>query len=91
LDGREVVLTGFAVPRGVRIELARLTIACRADDARAHRVRLVGDMGAPVPDTWLRVHGPLVPGSATAATGRVPALVVREVTVVAPPPDPYQY
>ncbi len=42
LDGREVVLTGFAVPRAGGVELARLTIMCCAADARVHRVRMAG-------------------------------------------------
>jgi uncharacterized repeat protein (TIGR03943 family) len=91
LDGREIVLTGFTVRRGAATELARLTIACCAADARPHRVRLVGDLGEHAPDTWLRVQGVLVPGSATTATGHVPALTVTAVTIIPPPPDPYEY
>jgi uncharacterized repeat protein (TIGR03943 family) len=91
LDGREVVLTGFVVRRGETTELARLTIACCAADARPNRVRLVGDVGDPAPDTWLRVQGVLQPGSATPASGHVPALTVTTATVVPTPPDPYEY
>jgi uncharacterized repeat protein (TIGR03943 family) len=91
LHGREVVLTGFAVRRGTTTELARLTILCCAADARPNRVRLVGDVGDPAPDTWLQVQGVLQPGSATAATGHVPAMTVTSVKTVPPPPDPYDY
>ncbi|MCX6463931.1 MAG: TIGR03943 family protein [Pseudonocardiales bacterium] len=91
LDGREVTLTGFAVRRGAAVELARLTIACCAADARPNRVRLVGDLGDPPPDTWLRVRGTLQSGSATAATGYVPAMTVAAAEVVDAPPDPYEY
>jgi len=94
LDGREVELTGFVVRRGAAVELARLTIACCAADARPHRVRLVGgadELGDPPPDTWLRVRGRVQSGSATAATGYVPALTVTAAGVVAAPPDPYEY
>ncbi|WP_300016486.1 TIGR03943 family protein [Pseudonocardia sp.] len=91
LDGREVTLTGFTVRRGAAVELARLTIACCAADARPNRVRLVGDLGDPPPDTWLRVRGTVQTGSATAATGYVPAMTVAAVEVVAAPPDPYEY
>jgi uncharacterized repeat protein (TIGR03943 family) len=91
LDGREVTLTGFAVRRGAAVELARLTIACCAADARPNRVRLVGDLGDPPADTWLRVRGTVQPGSATAATGYVPAMTVASVDVVDAPPDPYEY
>lgn len=91
LDGREVTLTGFAVRRGAAVELARLTISCCAADARPNRVRLVGDLGDPPQDTWLRVRGPVQTGSATAATGYVPAMTVAAVEVVDAPPDPYEY
>ena len=91
LDGREVTLTGFAVRRGAAVELARLTIACCAADARPNRVRLVGDLGDPAQDTWLRVRGTLQTGSATAATGYVPAMTVAAAEVVDAPPDPYEY
>ena len=91
LDGREVALTGFTVRRGAAVELARMTIACCAADARPQRVRLVGDLGDPAPDTWLRVQGVLQPGSATVAAGFVPALTVTSATVVPAPPDPYEY
>jgi uncharacterized repeat protein (TIGR03943 family) len=94
LDGRDVTLTGFAVRRGAAVDLARLTIVCCAADARASRVRLVGDLGGlgdVAPDTWLQVRGTLQPGSGTAATRHVPAMTVRSVEVVPEPADPYEY
>jgi uncharacterized repeat protein (TIGR03943 family) len=92
LDGREVELTGFVVRRGAAVELARLTIVCCAADARVHRVRLDGltDAASTTSDTWLRVCGTLVPGSATAV-GSVPALTVHRAEVVPAPPDPYEF
>jgi uncharacterized repeat protein (TIGR03943 family) len=91
LDGREVALTGFVVRRGAATELARMTIACCAADARPNRVRLVGGHGDVAQDTWVRVHGTVAPGSATAATGYVPALTVTSMEPVPQPPDPYEY
>lgn len=93
VDNREVTLTGFVVRRGDAVDLARLTIACCAADARATRVHLAGDLGAPAPasDTWLRVRGTVAPGSATAATGYVPTLTIIDTTVVPAPPDQYEY
>ena len=91
LDGREVTLTGFVVRRGAATELARLTIACCAADARPNRVRLAGDVGDHAADTWLQVRGVLQPGSATAANGHVPALTITSARTVPPPPDPYEY
>lgn len=92
LDGREVTVTGFVVRRGAAVDLARLTIACCAADARPNRVRLAGDLGIPAPasDTWLRVRGTVQPGSATVATGFVPALTVTATEIVTAPPDPYE-
>jgi uncharacterized repeat protein (TIGR03943 family) len=89
LHGREVVLTGFAVRRGADVELARMTIACCAADARPNRVRLAGDTGEPAADTWLQVRGVLEPGSTGA--DQVPTLAVTAVSPVAAPPDPYEY
>jgi uncharacterized repeat protein (TIGR03943 family) len=91
LDGREVALTGFVLRRGAATELARLTIACCAADARPVRVRLVGDVGDHAADTWLQVRGILQAGSATATNGHVPALTVSEARTIPPPPDPYEY
>jgi uncharacterized repeat protein (TIGR03943 family) len=93
VEGREVVLTGFVVRHGAAVDLARLRIACCAADARPARVRLAGDLGLapPAPDTWLRVRGVVVAGTATAASGHVPTLAVTLVEVVTPPPDPYEY
>lgn len=94
LDGRAVVLTGFAVRRGDAVELARLTIFCCAADVRANRVRLVGGdqaVGAVAADTWLRVRGTLVSASSGPDTQYVPALTVAEVETVPAPPDPYEY
>jgi uncharacterized repeat protein (TIGR03943 family) len=99
LDGREISLTGFVVRRGEGSPagpssgtvLARMSIACCAADARPHTVRLDGDVPALASDTWVRVRGVLQHGSATAATGYVPALTVTAVDVVPAPPDPYEY
>lgn len=91
LDAREVRVTGFVVRRGAAVDLARLTVACCAADARPQRIRLVGDVRDPPPDTWLRVRGRVQSGSATAATGYVPTLTVTAADVVPAPPDPYEY
>lgn len=91
LDGRTIDVLGFAVRRGSAVELARLRISCCAADARASRVRLVGDTGDPPQDTWLRVVGEIQPGTATAATHWVPTMTVRSVRPVAVPADPYEY
>ncbi|MBC8091037.1 MAG: TIGR03943 family protein, partial [Pseudonocardia sp.] len=48
-------------------------------------------LGDPPQDTWLRIRGTVQTGSATAATGYVPAMTVTAAEVVAAPPDPYEY
>lgn len=88
LDGREVVLTGFAVPRDGGVELARLTIMCCAADARVHRIRLAGAVWT-APDTWLRVQGRLRPGP--RPPDGVPTMDVTLADRVAAPRDPYEY
>jgi uncharacterized membrane protein YcgQ (UPF0703/DUF1980 family) len=52
---------------------------------------MVGDLGEIPPDTWLRVQGSAQPGSATAASGYVPALTVTMFEQVDAPADPYEY
>lgn len=90
LDGRDVVLTGFAVPRDGRLDLARLTIVCCAADALVHRIHLVGPGFVDVPvDTWLRVEGRWRPGP--RPRDGVPAMEVTHVERVPPPRDPYEY
>ncbi|GEL21015.1 TIGR03943 family putative permease subunit [Pseudonocardia asaccharolytica] len=91
LDDREVILTGFVVRRGPDTLLARLTIACCAADARPNVVRLLGPVGDRPPDTWLRVRGTVVAGSATRANRYTPSLIVEDVTVVPAPSDPYEH
>lgn len=93
LAGRDVLLTGFAVPRDGGLELARLTIRCCAADARVHRIRLDGAPLFVAPgvaaDTWLRVQGRLRPGP--RPPDGVPTIEVSRVDEVAPPRDPYEY
>ncbi|MFC5995609.1 TIGR03943 family putative permease subunit [Pseudonocardia hispaniensis] len=91
LDDRAVVLTGFVVRRGPDTLLARIAIACCAADARPHVIRLLGPVGAPPPDSWLRIRGTVAPGSATRANGYTPDLIVEDVAVVPAPADPYEY
>lgn len=91
LRDRKVTVTGFVVRRGAETIVARMSIACCAADARPNTVRLVGEVPALPPDTWIRVRGTIQDGSATAATGYVPAMTVAAVDVVAAPADPYEY
>ncbi len=87
--GRTVTLVGFVARRDGEIDLARLRIVCCAADARPSVVRLAGDTGEAVPDTWLRVTGVLVPGE--PGDRGPPAVSVRAVEQVDAPADPYEY
>ncbi|AEA22919.1 TIGR03943 family putative permease subunit [Pseudonocardia benzenivorans] len=92
-DGRDLTVTGFLAHRDGDVVVARLTISCCAADARPHTVRLRGPglQGAaalPV-DTWVRVRGTVV-AQAAKDNRWSPDLEVAELTVVAPPDDPYE-
>jgi uncharacterized repeat protein (TIGR03943 family) len=94
MDGREIVLVGFTVPREDRVQLARLSIACCAADARVSKVDLAGapaaDLTGVAPDTWLQVRGAVEPGSVSKGDA-VPTVVVTAVRAVPAPADPYEY
>jgi uncharacterized repeat protein (TIGR03943 family) len=96
MDGREVVLTGFTVPRDHgAVQLARLSIFCCAADARVSKVDLAGPdvaaLAVLASDTWLEVRGTVEPGSVAVRTDAVPTVVVSEVRAVPAPADPYEY
>jgi uncharacterized repeat protein (TIGR03943 family) len=94
MDEREVVLVGFTVPREDRVQLARLSIACCAADARVSKVDLAGAPAAELAglpsDTWLEVRGTVEPGSVSKGDA-VPTVVVGEVRALPAPADPYEY
>jgi uncharacterized repeat protein (TIGR03943 family) len=96
MDGREVVLVGFTVPRdGGEVRLARLSIFCCAADARVNLVDLAGGPAAELAglpsDTWVEVRGTVEPGSAATKADAVPTVVVRGARAVPAPADPYEY
>jgi uncharacterized repeat protein (TIGR03943 family) len=96
MDGREVVLVGFTVPReGGEVRLARLSIFCCAADARVSQVDLAGGSAAELAglpsDTWVEVRGTVEPGSAASRADAVPTVVVQEFGSVPAPADPYEY
>ncbi|OLR95412.1 TIGR03943 family putative permease subunit [Actinokineospora bangkokensis] len=89
LESRTVELTGFTVDDAGGTYLARLSIACCAADAFPVRVLLDGVTGI-ANDTWLRVTGTLVPGTATKENDYIPTLRVRTTTPVPQPENPYE-
>ncbi|GLY69963.1 TIGR03943 family putative permease subunit [Amycolatopsis taiwanensis] len=91
LNGRTVSLTGFVTHHGNSVLLARMVITCCAADAFPVTVRLDGAEPAGYPDdTWLRVTGQVVPGTATRANRYTPDLTVTAFQRVPAPQDPYE-
>ncbi|MFD6953697.1 TIGR03943 family protein [Nocardiopsis sp. TSRI0078] len=91
MSGREIELTGFAVPasEGGGWYLARLQMSCCAADAIVNKVRILGEP-APETDTWWTVRGTWVePEGEISEVGEheFEALEMEEVTN---PPDPYE-
>jgi putative membrane protein len=95
LDGRTVTVTGFTLKRPDGVDLGRVVIVCCAADAQLARVRLTGAAASAVAaypdDTWARVLGVVVPGSADAGNGFVPTLVAASATRVDKPANTYAY
>ena len=91
LSGRDIELTGFAVPNedGEGWYLARLQMACCAADAVVNKV-LITDHPEPEADTWWKVTGTWAEPEGDlydAAEHEVGTSSVEEVT---DPPDPYE-
>lgn len=92
MNGRTVEISGFVVHTGGQTLLARLVISCCAADAAPVTVHLKGGGADRFPsDTWLRVAGQVVPGTATEANSYTPDLVPVTVERITPPKDPYEY
>ncbi|MFD2473691.1 TIGR03943 family putative permease subunit [Amycolatopsis silviterrae] len=92
MNGRTVEISGFVVHTGGQTLLARLVISCCAADAAPVTVHLKGGDADRFPsDTWLRVTGQIVPGTATEANSYTPDLVPATVERITAPKDPYEY
>lgn len=91
LSGREVELTGFAVPNedGQGWYLARLQMACCAADAVVNKV-LITDHPEPDTDSWWRVRGTWVEPEGGLDEVSQHELTTKEVVAVDNPPDPYE-
>jgi uncharacterized repeat protein (TIGR03943 family) len=91
LNGRTVQVTGFVTHSRGSILLARMVITCCAADAYPLTVRLAGAATAGfADDTWLRVTGKVVPGTATRANRYTPEFEVASVQRIDQPADPYE-
>lgn len=92
LNGRTIAISGFVVHNGGQTLLARLVISCCAADASPVTVHLKGGDADRFPsDTWLRVTGQIVPGTANEANSYTPDLVPVTVERITAPKDPYEY
>ena len=95
LDNRLITVNGFTLLRHGGVDLGRVVIVCCAADAQLARIHLTGPgataaAGYPE-DTWLRIEGVIVPGSATAATSFVPTMTVTTETKIDRPANTYAY
>lgn len=95
LDGRTISASGFTLRYPDGVYLARVVIVCCAADAQLARIRLSGP-GAEVAsgfgeETWIRVEGDVVPGSADASNDFIPTLTAASVTRIDKPANTYAY
>jgi uncharacterized repeat protein (TIGR03943 family) len=96
LDGRTITLTGFSLHRpDGGVDLGRVVIVCCAADAQLARAHLTGPAAAVAAgypeDTWLRIRGQVVPGSAHPDDGFIPTFAVTDVTRIDKPANTYAY
>ncbi|RKS07966.1 putative repeat protein (TIGR03943 family) [Nocardiopsis sp. Huas11] len=91
LAGREVELTGFAVPdpEGEGWYLARLQMACCAADAVVNKV-FIDDGDIPEADSWWTVRGTWVEPQGPLDEVTQHEVDVIERAAVENPPDPYE-
>ncbi|WP_409330270.1 TIGR03943 family putative permease subunit [Trujillonella humicola] len=93
LEGRQVRLTGFVVPReGGGWYVARIRISCCAADAVGVTVVVDGPQGDLVPDQWVEVVGTWAPPVTHPSLG-FPEAVIAPVDVrpIETPADPYVF
>lgn len=95
LDGRTITASGFTLRYPDGVYLARVVIVCCAADAQLARIRLSGP-GADTAarfgeETWIRVEGEVVPGSADASNDFIPTLTAASVTRIDKPANTYAY
>ncbi|MEV0066441.1 TIGR03943 family protein [Amycolatopsis sp. NPDC050768] len=92
MNGRTIGMSGFVVHEGSTTLLARLVISCCAADAAPVTVHLKGGAADRFPsDTWLRVTGLVVPGTANENNSYTPDFVPATVERIDAPKDPYEY
>jgi putative membrane protein len=93
LDNRLITVVGFTLREADGIDLGRVAIVCCAADARLARIHLRGPAAAEaaaLPDeTWVRVEGTVITGSADGDSTSIPTLEVAKVTPIDEPANTY--
>jgi putative membrane protein len=93
LDNRLITVVGFTLREADGVDLGRVAIVCCAADARLARIHLRGPAAAEaaaLPDeTWIRVEGTVITGSADGDSTSIPTLEVAKVTPIDEPANTY--
>jgi putative membrane protein len=93
LDNRLITVVGFTLREADGVDLGRVAIVCCAADARLARIHLRGPAAAEaaaLPDeTWIRVEGTVITGSADGDSTSIPTLEVTKVTPIDEPANTY--
>jgi putative membrane protein len=93
LDNRLITVVGFTLREADGVDLGRVAIVCCAADARLARIHLRGPAAAEaaaLPDeTWVRVEGTVITGSADGDSTSIPTLEVAKVTPIDEPANTY--
>ncbi|CAN1559240.1 TIGR03943, TIGR03943 family protein [Mycobacteriaceae bacterium] len=93
LDNRLITVVGFTLREPDGVDLGRVAIVCCAADARLARIHLRGPAAAEaaaLPDeTWVRVEGTVITGSADGDSTSIPTLEVAKVTPIDEPANTY--
>ena len=93
LNNRLITVVGFTLLEADGVDLGRVAIICCAADARLARIHLRGPAAAramDLPDeTWVRVEGTVVEGSATTDPASIPTLEITAITPIDEPANTY--
>jgi putative membrane protein len=93
LNDRLITVIGFTLPEADGVDLGRVMIICCAADAQLARIHLAGprasDLKAYPEESWLRVEGTVIPGTAEGDATFVPTLRVESATRIEAPLNVY--
>jgi uncharacterized repeat protein (TIGR03943 family) len=93
LNDRLITVIGFTLPEADGVDLGRVMIICCAADAQLARIHLAGprasDLTTYPEESWLRVEGTVIPGTAEGDATSVPTLRVESATRIEAPVNVY--